>query len=71
MHSRGPTEQSSDVLHLQGTSALECSTLLLALTKPGAPEDGQLFPGGKFWRTIVQAFKNKIKNSLMHLAFKY
>ena len=29
MHSRGPTEQSSDVLHLQGTSDLECSTLLL------------------------------------------
>ena len=29
MHSRGPTEQSSNVLHTQGTSALGCSTLLL------------------------------------------
>ena len=29
MHSRGPTEQSSNVLHTNGTSALGCSTLLL------------------------------------------
>ena len=29
MHARGPTEQSSNVLHLQLTSELECSTLLL------------------------------------------
>ena len=35
MHSRGPTEQSSDVLHLQGTIALECSTLLLPSIKTG------------------------------------